>query len=156
MRASLLRDPTGNELSALIDPPLEGPEDGKSAGLAHDQTVRYGNASVPIRNGNMVVEVSTLGLIAFYRVEPNGTRTLLTSEYNDTKALASRYYTQDFRSSSFEAMFSFASSPDEMFFGAGQQACCRDHTVNKKGRYIYSHVCVFLTLAVYCQAKLST
>ncbi|KIJ36071.1 hypothetical protein M422DRAFT_134145, partial [Sphaerobolus stellatus SS14] len=25
VRASLLRDPTGSELSALIDPPLEGP-----------------------------------------------------------------------------------------------------------------------------------
>ncbi|KIJ30929.1 glycoside hydrolase family 31 protein [Sphaerobolus stellatus SS14] len=82
----------------------------------------------------MVVEISKTGLLAFYRVESNGSRSLLTSEFNDTKALVPRYYVQDFRSSSFEATFSFASSPDELFFGAGQQACCKDHTVNKKGQ----------------------
>jgi alpha-D-xyloside xylohydrolase len=133
IRASILRDPTGREISALLDPPLEGPEGGKSAGLAHDQTVRYGNASLPIRNGNMIVEVSNTGVILFFRVDPNGTRSLVASEYQDTKALPSRYYVQDFRSPSFAAAFSFASSPDEQFFGAGQQACCNGHTVNKKG-----------------------
>lgn len=150
IRASIMRDPTGNEWSALLDPPLEGP--GGNNGLNHDITISYqGNAT--IRNGNIVVSVN-LGILSFFHVEPNGSTTLLTKEYTDTKAIAPRFYAQDFRSSSFRSQFDFASDPNEQFFGAGQQACCLDHSVNKKGQVVdlinfNSHV----TLPVYMSNK---
>ncbi|EIM87213.1 glycoside hydrolase family 31 protein [Stereum hirsutum FP-91666 SS1] len=129
VRASLMHDPSGTEPSALLDPPLEGP--GGQAGLDISSTIPYaGNAT--IRNGDLVAEFN-LGVLSFYRVEPNGTRTLLTAEYTDDKALPARYYVQEFRSSSFEAQFSFLSDTGEGIYGAGQQACCRDESVNKKG-----------------------
>ncbi|KAG5653177.1 hypothetical protein H0H81_001894 [Sphagnurus paluster] len=150
VRASLLRDPTGNEPSAFFDPPLEGP--GGSQGLAHDITLPF-QGSASLRNGRLIAQVSR-GVISFLRVEQNGTTTLLTSEYSDAKSLPSRYYTQDFRSSSFAAQFAFSSTPDEQFYGAGQQACCKDHSVNKKGQVVdlinfNSHV----TLPIYMSNK---
>ncbi|KAI0078069.1 glycoside hydrolase family 31 protein [Panus rudis PR-1116 ss-1] len=132
VRASVMRDPSGTESSAFIDPPLDGP--GGHAGLAHDQTVPF-HGSATLRNGNLAAELST-GVLTFFRVEPNGSRTLLTQEYTDTKVLPARYYRQDFRSSSFAAEFSFTSEPDEQIYGAGQQACCKDNSVNKKGQVI--------------------
>ncbi|KAE9402747.1 glycoside hydrolase family 31 protein [Gymnopus androsaceus JB14] len=150
VRASIMRDPTGNEWSALLDPPIEGP--GGNNGLGHDITVPYqGNAT--IRNGNLTASI-TLGVLSFFRVEPNGSTTLLTKEFTDTKAILPRFYTQDFRSSSFQSQFDFASDPDEQFYGAGQQACCMDHSVNKKGQVVdlinyNSHV----TLPVYMSNK---
>ena len=40
-----MRDPTGNEWSGLIDPPLEGP--GGNAGLTYDTLLPYhGNATI--------------------------------------------------------------------------------------------------------------
>ncbi|KAH7928869.1 glycoside hydrolase family 31 protein [Leucogyrophana mollusca] len=132
VRASIMKDPTGNELSALLDPPLEGP--GGNAGLSYDQLVPFqGNGT--IRNGNIVADVA-LGVISFYRVETDGSWTLLTAEYTDDKALYSRYYTQDFRTPSFSAEFAFTSDPDEQFYGVGQQACCKDNSINKKGQSI--------------------
>ncbi|KAF9078456.1 glycoside hydrolase family 31 protein [Rhodocollybia butyracea] len=150
IRASIMRDPTGNEWSALLDPPLEGP--GGNNGLNHDITLPFqGNAT--IRNGNIVVSID-LGVLSFFRAEENGSTTLLTKEYTDTKAFVPRYYTQDFRSSSFQSQFDFASDPNEQFYGAGQQACCLDHSVNKKGQVVdlinfNSHV----TLPVYMSDK---
>lgn len=93
-------------------------------------------------------------MLSFLRVEPNGSSTLLTSEYTDTKALPSRFYTQDFRASTFSTQFSFSSTPEEHFYGAGQQACCNDNSVNKKGQVVdlinyNSHV----TLPVYMSNK---
>ncbi|KAF5392803.1 hypothetical protein D9757_000927 [Collybiopsis confluens] len=150
VRASILRDPTGRELSAFLDSPLEGP--GGNSGLNHDIEVPF-LGSAAIRNGNLVASIDT-GVLSFFRVEPNGSRSLLTKEYTDTKAFAPRYYTQDFRASSFQSQFDFASDPDEQFFGAGQQACCIDNTVNKKGQVVdlinyNSHV----TLPVYMSNK---
>ncbi|KAF8916511.1 glycoside hydrolase family 31 protein [Mucidula mucida] len=132
VRSSLHRGPTGHELSALVDPPLEGP--GGNQGLTVDTSIAYlGNATLD--NGNIRVDVVN-GRLFFSRIEGNGTTTLLTNEFIDTKALPSRYYTQDFRTSSFSAQFSFSSQPDEQFYGMGQQACCSDQTVNKKGQVI--------------------
>ncbi|KAK7682845.1 hypothetical protein QCA50_014230 [Cerrena zonata] len=132
VRASIMRDPTGNEPSALVDPPITGP--GASAGLAHDLTVPFkGNAT--LRNGNLVIDLSQ-GVLSFFRVSPNGSRTLLTSEYTDTKTLPARYYRQDFRAGSFAAEFSFTSEADEQIYGVGQQACCKDNSVNKKGQVV--------------------
>ncbi|KAJ8698978.1 hypothetical protein PTI98_005623 [Pleurotus ostreatus] len=132
VRASLMRDPSGKELSALLDPPIEGPGGGQ--GAAHDVKVPF-MGSATIRNGDLVADILH-GVISFFRVEQNGSRTLLISEYTDTKALQARYYRQDFRAASFEAQFSFTSTPDEQFYGVGQQACCKDHSVNKKGQVI--------------------
>ncbi|KAI0313243.1 glycoside hydrolase family 31 protein [Amylostereum chailletii] len=132
VRTSLMRDPTDTETSVLLDPPLEGP--GGNAGLGVSQTIAY-QGSATLRNGNLVAEFDA-GVLAFYRVESDGARTRLTAEYTDDKALPKRYYVQEFRARSFEAQFSFTSDPSEMFFGAGQQACCVDHTVNKKGQVI--------------------
>lgn len=145
-----MRDPTGSEPSALLDPPLEGP--GGRAGLTHDIMLPF-QGSASFRNGDLITQVSS-GVLSFWRVEPNGSSTLLTSEYTDTKTLPPRSYTQDFRASSFAAEFSFSSEPEEQFYGAGQQACCKDHTVNKKGQVVdlinyNSHV----TLPVYMSNK---
>ncbi|KAF9011728.1 glycoside hydrolase family 31 protein [Cyathus striatus] len=150
VRASLLRDPTGHEPSALLDPPLSGP--GGSAGLAHSLSIPF-QGSGSFRNGNILAQI-TNGTLTFHRIEPNGTSTFLTGEFVDTKAPPARAYTQDFRSSSFEASFGFASEEGEMFFGAGQQACCADHSVNKKGQVVdlvnwNSHV----TLPVWMSSK---
>ncbi|ESK90799.1 glycoside hydrolase family 31 [Moniliophthora roreri MCA 2997] len=150
VRASIMRDPTGNEWSALLDPPLEGP--GGNQGLNHDTTLPY-QSSFTIRNGDLAANIQN-GTISFHRVEGNGTTTLLTGEYVDTKTLLPRYYFQDFRSSGFEAWFSFSSEEDEQFYGTGQQACCNDHSVNKKGQVVdlmnyNSHV----TMPVYMSNK---
>ncbi len=98
----------------------------------------------------------SLGVISFFRVESNGSTTLLTSEYTDTKVLPSRNYVQDIRGQASQAQFGFSADPDEMFFGAGQQACCKDHSVNKKGQVVdlinyNSHV----TLPVWVSNKVS-
>ncbi len=127
-----MRDPTGTELSALYDPPIEGP--GGNQGLSFDTELGV-QGSGQFINGDLLVSVQS-GRLFFYRQESNGTDTLLTSEYADTKALPSRFYTQDFRASSFQAAFSFTSDPDEQFYGMGQQACCKDDSVNKKGQVI--------------------
>jgi alpha-D-xyloside xylohydrolase len=145
-----MRDPTGTEWSTLMDPPLEGP--GGNAGLTHDTTISYqGNAA--LRNGNLVVQVSG-GTISFFRVESNGTSALLTSEFTDTKARIPRSYVQNFVSNSFEATFDFTSDADEQFYGAGQQACCKDNSVNKKGQVVdlinwNSHA----TMPIYMSSK---
>ncbi|KAK7461906.1 hypothetical protein VKT23_008337 [Stygiomarasmius scandens] len=150
VRASIMRDPTGNEWSSLMDPPIEGP--GGNAGLSHDTTISYmGNAS--IRNGNLVAQVS-LGTVSFFRVEANDSLTLLTSEFTDTKARVPRSYVQNFVSNSFEATFDFSSDGNEQFYGTGQQACCNDNSVNKKGQVVdlinwNSHV----TMPVYMSNK---
>ncbi|KAL1741983.1 glycoside hydrolase family 31 protein [Schizophyllum fasciatum] len=132
VRTSLMRDPTGNEWSGLIDPPLEGP--GGDAGLAYDTLLPYhGNAT--IRNGNLLANVS-LGVLSFYRLEPNGSATLLTAEFTDEKAIPARYYTRNFLSDSFAVDLAFSAEAGEQFYGTGQQACCKDHTVNKKGQVV--------------------
>jgi hypothetical protein len=71
--------------------------------------------------------------------------------------LPARNYVQDIRGQSFQAQFGFSADPDEMFFGAGQQACCKDHSVNKKGQIIdlinyNSHV----TLPVWMSNKVGS
>lgn len=152
VRASLMRDPTGNELSALLDPPLEGP--GGNLGLAYDQLVPFqGNGT--LQNGNIIAQVAT-GVISFYRVETNGSWTLLTQEFTDDKYLYSRYYTQEFKTPSFMAEFSFTSDPTEQFYGVGQQACCKDNSVNKKGQTIdLINFNSFVPLPVYMSNKVS-
>ena len=79
-------------------------------------------------------------MLSFFRVSnaSNGSQALdlLTSEYTDDKTLPARFYRQDFRANSFSTEFSFSSDPDEQFYGAGQQACCNDNTVNKKGQVV--------------------
>ncbi|KAF8558679.1 hypothetical protein OG21DRAFT_1404792, partial [Imleria badia] len=109
VRASLTRDPTGNELSALLDRPLEGPEGNQ--GLEYNQLVPFqGNGT--LQNGNIMAQV-VAGVVSFYRVETNEFWTLLTQEFTDDKCLYSRYYTQEFKTPSFMASFSFTSDPTE-------------------------------------------
>ena len=96
--------------------------------------------------------------MSFFRIKTSDdgseTTELLTSEYQDTKTLTARFYRQDFRASSFAAEFSFTSDPDEQFFGAGQQACCKDNTVNKKGQVIdLLNFNSQVTLPVYMSSK---
>ncbi|KIY66213.1 glycoside hydrolase family 31 protein [Cylindrobasidium torrendii FP15055 ss-10] len=132
VRTSLMRDPTGNEWSALIDPPLEGP--GGNAGLAYDTLIPY-NGNGSITNGNIVASV-TFGQLSFWRIEEDGGLSALTREFTDTKALPARYYSQYDASSSFQVDLSFTSDVDEQFYGTGQQACCSDASVNKKGQVV--------------------
>ncbi|KAJ7834163.1 glycoside hydrolase family 31 protein [Mycena leptocephala] len=154
VRASLLRDPTGTEPSALLDPPLEGP--GGGAGLSTDTLVPFmGNGT--LQNGNILARI-TFGVISFYRISTttNGSQIfdLLTSEYTDTKTLMARFYRQDFPSNSFAAEFSFSSDLTEQFYGAGQQPCCTDNTVNKKGQVVdFLNFNSQVTLPIYMSNK---
>ncbi|KAJ6601919.1 glycoside hydrolase family 31 protein, partial [Mycena vulgaris] len=136
VRASLLRDPTGTEPSALLDPPIEGP--GGGAALAFDTLVPF-RGSGSLQNGNILARI-TGGVISFFRVSTaeNGSQVLdlLTAEYTDDKTITARFYRQDFRANSFAAEFSFSADPTEQFYGAGQQPCCNDNTVNKKGQVV--------------------
>ena len=149
-----MRDPTGHEPSSLLDPPLEGP--GGGAGLTFDTLVPF-RGDAQLRNGNILANVSG-GVLSFFRIKTSDdgseTTELLTSEYQDTKTLTARFYRQDFRANSFAVEFSFTSDPDEQFFGAGQQACCKDNTVNKKGQVIDLHnFNSQVTLPVYMSSK---
>ncbi|KAJ7811551.1 glycoside hydrolase family 31 protein [Mycena olivaceomarginata] len=136
VRASLLRDPTGTEPSALLDPPIEGP--GGGAALAFDTLVPF-HGSGSLQNGNILARI-TGGVISFFRTSTaeNGSQVLdlLTAEYTDDKTITARFYRQDFRANSFAAEFSFSADPTEQFYGAGQQPCCNDNTVNKKGQVV--------------------
>lgn len=95
VRAWAFRPPNGNEISFLYDPPLEGPEDGNARGMSFDTQVN-GSQFVALRNGNIVVK--TLGgsygqnsRLAFFRIESNGSETLLTNEYSPKKSKNPRY-----------------------------------------------------------------
>ncbi|KAJ7707128.1 glycoside hydrolase family 31 protein [Mycena metata] len=154
VRASLLRDPTGTEPSTLLDPPIEGP--GGGVGISTDTLVPFmGNGT--LQNGNILARI-TFGVISFYRVSTatNGSHILdlLTSEYTDTKTITARFYRQDFPSNSFAAEFSFSSNPTEQFYGAGQQACCTDNTINKKGQVVdFLNFNSQVTLPIYMSNK---
>ncbi|KZN84512.1 Alpha-xylosidase A [Penicillium chrysogenum] len=85
VRAWPFRAPTGHEIGFVYDPPLEGPENGEAHGMTFD-TAFNGNLSEELRNGNMIVRTSGWGgspggyRLAFYRVEANGSETLLTND----------------------------------------------------------------------------
>ncbi|KAH0831227.1 hypothetical protein J3R83DRAFT_13808 [Lanmaoa asiatica] len=89
-----------------------------------------------LSNNKILFSRVVTGVISFYCIETNESWTLLTQEFTDDKYLYSRYYTQEFRTSSFMAEFSFTSDPTEQFYGVGQHACCKDNSVNKKGQSI--------------------
>ncbi|KAJ9243866.1 CAZyme family GH31 [Paecilomyces variotii] len=97
VRAWPYRPPTGNEISFIYDPPLEGFENGKAHGMNFD-TAFNGNRTMAIRNGNIIVRTSGWGgnpggyRLAFYRVEKNESETLLTNEYAPLKSINPRYY----------------------------------------------------------------
>jgi len=137
VRAWPFRPPTGHEISFVYDPPLEGPEDGEARGMSFD-TAFNGNQSEELRNGNMVVRTSGWAgpggyRLAFYRVETNGSETLLTNEYAPLKSTNPRYYSWTGPGSEFAAEFSFSTTPNEQIYGTGTQ---QDHLVNKKGMTI--------------------
>lgn len=85
VRAWPFRPPTGHEISFIYDPPLEGPEEGEAHGMQFD-TSFLGNQSMSMRNGNILVRTSGWGgnpggyRLGFYRVEEDGSETLLTNE----------------------------------------------------------------------------
>ncbi|KAJ5614844.1 hypothetical protein N7528_008498 [Penicillium herquei] len=138
VRAWPYRPPTGDEIGFVYDPPLEGFEGDQAHGMTFD-TAFIGNRSVEIRNGNIIVRTSGWGgsaggyRLAFYRVETNGTETLLTNEYAPLKSINPRYYSWNGPGSEFAAEFSFSTTPDEQIYGTGTQ---QDHLLNKKGSTI--------------------
>ncbi|CAI7671235.1 unnamed protein product [Penicillium pancosmium] len=137
VRAWPFRPPTGQEIGFVYDPPLEGPES-EAHGMSFD-TAFLGNRSEELRNGNMIVRTSGWGgnpggyRLAFYRVEINGSETLLTNEYAPLKSINPRYYSWNGPGGEFAAEFSFSATPDEQVYGTGTQ---QDHLVNKKGMVI--------------------
>ncbi|EME45650.1 hypothetical protein DOTSEDRAFT_23649 [Dothistroma septosporum NZE10] len=125
VRAWPFRPPNGNEIGFLYDPPLEGPENGASPGMKYDVKVN-GTQTVAIRNGNTIVKTyspnqnnQTIVRLAFYRVEQNGSETLLINEYSPLKSLNSRYYSWNDRAYEFSTAFSFSTTPDEQIYGTG-------------------------------------
>jgi alpha-D-xyloside xylohydrolase len=141
VRAWPFRPPNGNEISFLYDPPLEGPEEGVSSGMRYDITTN-GSTPVVVRNGNTLVKTfsstadnTTNVRLAFYRMESDGSETLLTNEYAPLKSLNPRYYSYaNNLGYEFAAEFSFSTTPDEQIYGTGTQG--EDHMVNKKGQVI--------------------
>ncbi|KAK4502327.1 hypothetical protein PRZ48_005752 [Zasmidium cellare] len=138
VRAWPFRPPNGNEISFLYDPPLEGPAN-ISSGMQYDTKVN-GTQFASIRNGNTIAKTfspngnnHTLVRLAFYRVENDGSETLLTNEYAPLKALNPRYYEWNGPGYEFSAAFSFSTTPDEQIYGTGTQ---QDHMINKKGNVI--------------------
>lgn len=121
VRAWPFRPPTGREISFLYDPPLEGPEGGEAHGMTFD-TASIGNKSEEFRNGNIVVKTTGWGgnpggyRLAFYRVESDGSETLLTNEYAPLKSLNPRSYSWNGPGSEFSAEFSFSTTPDEQVY----------------------------------------
>jgi len=139
VRAWPYRPPNGNEISFLYDPPLEGPENGTARGMSYD-TRSNGTQAINIRNGNTIVKSysqiadnTTQIRLAYYRVEADGSETLLTNEYAPLKAINPRYYSWNGPGYEFQAAYSFATTPDEQIYGTGTQ---QDHLVNKKGNVI--------------------
>ncbi|TID17805.1 putative alpha-xylosidase [Venturia nashicola] len=136
VRAWPFRPPTGNEISFIYDPPLEGPENGKAHGMTFD-TYLNGNSTFSLRNGNTVVQTNNSDAgayrLSFWRVESNGAYTLLTNEYQPLKSVNPRYYSWGGAGSEFSAAFSWSSTPDEQIYGTGTQ---QDHAINKKGQVI--------------------
>ncbi|KAJ5625328.1 hypothetical protein N7510_001637 [Penicillium lagena] len=138
VRAWPYRPPSGQEIGFIYDPPLEGPENGDAHGMSFD-TAFNGNRSEELRNGNIIVRTSGWSgnpggyRLAFYRVETNGSETLLTNEYAPLKSINPRYYSWTGTGSEFGAEFSFSTTPDEQIYGTGTQ---QDHFVNKKGQTI--------------------
>lgn len=133
VRAWPFRPPNGNEISFFVDPPEEGPGNSTSLGMTYDVKVN-GTQFAAIRNGNTIVKTfspnqnnHTLVRLAFYRLEEDGSETLLLNEYSPLKSLNSRYYSWNGPGFEFEAAFSFATTPDEQIYGTGRAAFCRDH-----------------------------
>lgn len=126
VRAWPFRPPSGQEVSFVYDPPLEGPEDGQARGMSFD-TMNTGNNSAEIRNGNILVKTSGWGgspggyRLNFYRLEDDGTETLLTGEYAPLKSLNPRYYSWNGPGSEFSAEFSFSTTPDEQIYVSSER-----------------------------------
>ncbi|BFZ65440.1 hypothetical protein YB2330_006610 [Saitoella coloradoensis] len=77
VRATLWRDPTGLEPGVLLDPPLDGPEV-EANGLSYDITLNQ-TQEATIQNGMAVCNVNG-GNLRFYRVEADGSQTLVLEE----------------------------------------------------------------------------
>ncbi|RAL08014.1 uncharacterized protein BO97DRAFT_227994 [Aspergillus homomorphus CBS 101889] len=138
VRAWPFRPPTGQEISFLYDPPLEGFENGTAHGMSYDMT-STGETPQTLRNGNLIVRTTGWGgnaggyRLAFSRVNADGSETLLTNEYAPLKSLNPRTYTWPGPGAEFRAEFSFSATPDEQIYGTGTQ---QDHRINKKGSVI--------------------
>ena len=91
VRVTYYRPPTNFEASFLLDPPLEGPEDGRPHGLSFDTSSFGINQTAAIKNGNMLFRAAEFKTgqtgLNFYRIEPNGTETLVMSEYAPSKCV---------------------------------------------------------------------
>ncbi|KAK5718232.1 hypothetical protein LTR17_015750 [Elasticomyces elasticus] len=83
VRAWPFRAPRGDETSFLYDPSLEGFEGGVAHGLDYGMK-SDGNHSSTIRNGNTMVKSygpdGAANRLAFYRIETNGSESLLTGD----------------------------------------------------------------------------
>jgi alpha-D-xyloside xylohydrolase len=117
IRAWPFRPPNGNEISLLYDPRLEGPENGAARGMGYDTTLN-GNQSFSLRNGQTVVQTEGheggYWRLRFYRVEDDGSLTLLANEYAPLKTINPRYYSwRDSRGFEFEADFSWSATSGE-------------------------------------------
>ena len=89
--------------------------------------------------------------LAFYRIEANGTETLLLNEYSPLKSKNPRYYEWPSNSPDFYTEYAFTSSPDEQIYGTGTQ---QDHMVNKKGQTIdFSNFNSYIPTPVYMSSK---
>ena len=143
VRAWPFRPPTGDEISFIYDPPLEGYESGSAHGMEYD-TKHDGNATIALQNGHTIVRTfgpdGSANRLAFYRVESDGSETLLINEYSPAHAVNSRYYSWGSTGSEFSAEFSFGATPDEQIYGTGTQ---QDHAVNKKGSAYHERTAIY-------------
>ncbi|PWY72942.1 alpha-xylosidase [Aspergillus heteromorphus CBS 117.55] len=137
VRAWPFRPPSGNEISFIYDPPLEGYE--TTAHGTSYSTATTGTTPQTLRNGNMILRTTGWGgevggyRLSFSRINDDGSETLLTNEYAPLKSLNPRSYQWPGPGAEFTAEFSFSATPDEQIYGTGTQ---QDHMVNKKGSVI--------------------
>jgi len=127
--------PNGDEVSFLYDPPLEGYETDEAHDMTYDRTVN-GSELIAVRNEDTVAKTfgGSYGYnarLAFFRIEANGSETLLTNEYSPTKSKKPRYYLWSHSPGhKFATEYSFSSLPDGQIYGTGTQ---QYHMINKHG-----------------------
>jgi alpha-D-xyloside xylohydrolase len=107
--------------------------------MSYDSLIN-GSSQFSIQNGNIICTTTpgtyasgTFTRLAFYRLEANGTQTMLVNEYSPFKSKNPRYYEWPTDGYEFSVEYSFTSTPDEQIYGTGMQT---DHMVNKKGQTI--------------------
>ncbi|KAF2098135.1 glycoside hydrolase family 31 protein [Rhizodiscina lignyota] len=148
IRSILRKDPTGNELGAILDPPV-GQSD--ALGTKYASTISFNDSAI-VTNGILSVNV-TGSTLSFWRSTGNGSRELLLQELWPTHGYNARVweFSTAGTTSRAGARFAFALDPNEQIFGLGQH---QNGLLNNKGEeYDMRHFQSQLTIPFYTSSK---